>query len=288
MKKESKALVILLPIVIVADILLFAATMALSISQTSTLAMWISPFDAFWHSNFIIDICTFNLCIVLTVTALILVAQLIAYRYAGERVARYHKTIATVLTAVFLVATITAIAVPAGQFSYSKEEFDTYAESGSYLEPSEQVAALLPYLEELNTEHGTYGTVDFYHTHRADYVAVYQDSNDKDMRYICEYFRSDSKMLRSKFNAEMMFYPTANAVTGEQNGISYTLFYHHDPPYLSNGEDSERLFHSCEIKLSDEKAAMFLYLFEAEDAVNENTEAILEKAFAQFYLLEEQ
>lgn len=107
------------------------------------------------------------------------------------------------------------------------------------------------------------------------------------MRYICEYFRSDSKMLRSKFNAEMMFYPTANAVTGEQDGISYTLFYHHDPPFMSDGTDSELLYHSCEVQLHNERAVLFIHLFEAEDTVNENTEAILEKAFTQFHLLAE-
>lgn len=288
MKKEKKVLVILLPIVIVVDILFFVASMLLCISQTSELAMWFSPFDAFWHSNFIIDICLFNVCIVLTVTAVVLIAQLLLYRFAGERISRYHKTITTVLTVAFIVAVITANAVPASQFSYSGEEFDTYTESASARKPSERTAALLPYLEEFDTEHGTYGTVDSYHTYRADYVAVCQDCNDRDMRYIAEYFRSDSEMLRSKFNAELMFDPTVDAVSGEQNGISYTLFYRHDEPYLPEGMESDEIYHSYEIKLSSDDAVLMITLYEAEDAVNENTDAVLEKAFAQLERLAQQ
>jgi len=288
MKKEKKALVILLPIVIAFDILFFVAAMVLCISQTSELAMWLSPFDAFWHSNFIIDICLFNVCIVLTVTAVVMIAQLLLYRFAGERISRYHKIITAVLTVAFIAAVITAVAVPASQFSYFGEEFDTYTESATALEPSERTAALLPYLEEFDTEHGTYGTVDYYHTYRADYVAVYQDCNDRDMRYVAEYFHSDSKMLRAKFNAELMFEPTVNAVSGEQDGISYTLFYRHDEPYLPEGMESDELYHSCELMLSSEDAMLFITLYEAEDAAHENTDAVLEKAFAQFERLAQQ
>ena len=253
--------------------------MALSISQTSILALFFSPFDALWHSNFIIDICLKNVCTVLTVTGLIIVVQLIVYRYIGDRVSRHHKTIAAVLTAVCIVTLAVAVIIPASQFKYSASEFNTYeSDVESTKEPTETDKVLLPYYDEFSSSaakiSGTTGSICHYSTKNDQYITVFQDG-EGDKRYIVEYFCSDSKTLRSKFHQEVQFYPPTDAINGEQNGIRYTAFYERE-------KIADAPFVTFELALESENAVCFISIFNTDDVMNENTQALIDTAVDQF------
>jgi len=283
MKKINKQLAVLLPLAVVADIVLLIFMIALSISQTSTLGMFFSPFDSFWQSNFIIDICLKNICIVLSVFSVILVVQLIVYHRIGERIGRYHKKIALCLTVAFVAAVALAVAVPATQFSYNLIEVNTYESEQSVTPPDSPDLRLFPYFEEMASPvgevNGTWGSADIYTTKRDKYIGIFEDG-EGDRRYIVEFFQSDSKLLREKFHAEALFYPQADAVSGEQDGIAYTAFYEHE-------DLSGTPFITFEAMLEADNAICFIYLYNTEDAFNENTQALLDTAAKQFRLLQE-
>ena len=206
MKKVTKRLTILLPITVITEVILLIVMVILSISHFSFLSMFL-PFSTPWSSNFILDICLKNTICVLAAAIIIIIVQLVSYHHFGERALRYHKKISLILTAVFILVLALAIVLPISRYSYQHVEFSTYMA----VEPRANDTELksddknrLPYNDEFMAAGGTDGYIDEYITFGNKYACVFQDG-ENNMRYICELFQSDSKLLCSNSTRKRNF-----------------------------------------------------------------------------------